>query len=153
MFQDLKFFVKKCIIYVSGGLSVRVGVVMLFAILFLTPFAGADVDHPLVVRGAAILACKNDARSSGDPSEIWVAINRNSKKGGVFLSTTLKWQIGFNVVIDPRSYTLEHPVEDSLSINRSELTVRWRGKAYQCALSSTTQIDEWIMNNVAAPLI
>ena len=123
------------------------------AMLILTPFAGADVEHPLVVRGAAILACTNDARSSVDPSEIWVAINRNSKKGGVFLSTTLKWQIGFNVAVDPRSYTLEHPVEDSLSINRSELTVRWRGSAYQCALSSTTQIDEWIMNNVAAPLI
>ena len=128
-------------------------ILMLFTILFLTPFAGADVDHPLVVRGAAILACTNDARSSTDPSEIWVAINRKSKKGGVFFSTTLKWQIGFNVVSDPRSYTLEHPVENSLSINRSELTVNWRSSAYQCALSSTTQIDEWIKNNVAAPLI
>ena len=128
-------------------------ILMLCAMLILTPFAGADVEHPLVVRGAAILACTNDARSSVDPSEIWVAINRNSKKGGVFLSTTLKWQIGFNVAVDPRSYTLEHPVEDSLLINRSELTVRWRSSTYQCALSSTTQIDEWIMNNVAAPLI
>jgi len=113
----------------------------------------ADVDHPLVVRGAAILACTNAVPDSSAPAEIWVAINRKSKKGGVFLSTTLKWQIGFNVVSDPRSYTLEHPVENSLSINRSELTVRWRNSAYQCGLSSTTQIDEWIKNNVAAPLI
>ena len=113
----------------------------------------ADVDHPLVVRGAAILACTNAVPDSSAPAEIWVAINRKSKKGGIFLSTTLKWQIGFNVVSDPRSYTLEHPVENSLSINRSELTVRWRNSAYQCGLSSTTQIDEWIKNNVAAPLI
>ena len=113
----------------------------------------ADVDHPLVVRGAAILACTNAVSDSSAPAEIWVAINRKSKKGGVFLSTTLKWQIGFNVVSDPRIYTLEHPVENSLSINRSELTVRWRNSAYQCGLSSTTQIDEWIKNNVAAPLI
>lgn len=121
--------------------------------LFLTPFASADVDHPLVVRGAAILACTNASPDSADPAEIWIAINRKSKKGGVFLSTTLKWQIGFNVIIDPRSYKLEHPVEKVMSINRSELTVSWRSSAYQCAISSTTQIDEWIKNNVAAPLI
>ena len=119
---------------------------------FIAP-VNAEVDHPLVVRGAAILACTNSVPNSSAPAEIWVAINRKSKKGGVFLSTTLKWQIGFNVVSDPRSYTLEHPVENSLSINRSELTVSWRSSAYQCALSSTTQIDEWIKNNVAAPLI
>lgn len=121
--------------------------------LAFTTSVNADVDHPLVVRGAAILACTNAVPDSSAPAEIWVAINRKSKKGGVFLSTTLKWQIGFNVVSDPRSYTLEHPVENSLSINRSELTVRWRNSAYQCGLSSTTQIDEWIKNNVAAPLI
>ena len=122
-------------------------------IMSLTTPVAAEVDHPLVVRGAAILACTNADPASPSPAEVWVAINRKSKKGGVFLSTTLKWQIGFNVVSDPRSYTLEHPVENSLSINRSELTVNWRSSAYQCALSSTTQIDEWIKNNVAAPLI
>ena len=126
---------------------------MLCAMLFFTPFAGADVDHPLVVRGATILACTNAMSGSADPAEIWIAINRKSKKGGVFLNTTLKWQIGFNVIIDPRSYTLEHPFEKSMSINRSELTVSWRSSEYQCAISSTTQIDEWIKNNVAAPLI
>mgnify|MGYP004025907279 FL=1 len=113
----------------------------------------AEVDHPLVVRGAAILACKNANSGSPDPAEIWVALNRKSKKGGIFLSTTLKWQIGFNVDIDPRNYTLEHPVDEPLSINRSELTVRWRSSSYVCGLSSTTQIDSWIAENVAAPLI
>ena len=119
----------------------------------LTASLAAEVDHPLVVRGAAILACANADPVSPNPAEIWVAINRKSKKGGVFLSTTLKWQIGFNVSSDPRRYTLEHPVEEPLSINRSELTVRWRGSSYSCALSSTTQIDRWIAENVAAPLI
>ena len=119
----------------------------------LTAPVAAEVDHPLVVRGAAILACTNADSGSPAPAEIWVAINRKSKKGGVFLSTTLKWQIGFNVDIDPRNYTLEHPVEEPLSINRSELTVRWRSSSYVCGLSSTTQIDRWIAENVAAPLI
>ena len=114
--------------------------------------AAAEVDHPLVVRGAAILACTNADPASPNPAEIWVAINRKSKKGGVFLSTTLKWQIGFNVSSDPRRYTLEHPVEEALSINRSELTVRWRDSSYSCALSSTTQIDRWLAEHVAAPL-
>ena len=119
----------------------------------LTAPVAAEVDHPLVVRGAAILACTNADSGSPAPAEIWVAINRKSKKGGVFLSTTLKWQIGFNVDIDPRNYTLEHPVEEPLSINSSELTVRWRSSSYVCGLSSTTQIDSWIAENVAAPLI
>lgn len=119
----------------------------------LTAPIAAEVDHPLVVRGAAILACTNADPRSPAPAEIWVAINRKSKKGGVFLNTTLKWQIGFNVDIDPRTYTLEHPVEEPLSINRSELTVRWRSSSYECALSSTTQINSWIEENVAAPLI
>ena len=122
-------------------------------IMSLTTPVAAEVDHPLVVRGAAILACTNANPASPSPAEVWVAINRKSKKGGVFLSTTLKWQIGFNVSSDPRRYTLEHPVEEPLSINRSELTVRWRGSSYSCALSSTTQIDRWIAENVAAPLI
>ena len=122
-------------------------------IMSLTTPVAAEVDHPLVVRGAAILACTTADPASTSPAEVWVAINRKSKKGGVFLSTTLKWQIGFNVDIDPRNYTLEHPVEEPLSINRSELTVRWRSSSYVCGLSSTTQIDSWIAENVAAPLI
>ena len=121
--------------------------------LALTAPVAAEVDHPLVVRGAAILACTNVDSGSPAPAEIWVAINRKSKKGGVFLSTTLKWQIGFNVDIDPRNYTLEHPVDEPMLINRSELTVRWRSSSYVCGLSSTTQIDRWIAENVAAPLI
>lgn len=75
------------------------------------------------------------------------------EKGGAFLSTTLKRQIGFNVSSDPRRYSLEHPVGEPLSINGSKLTVRWRDSSYSCALSSTSQIDRWIAENVAAPLI